>query len=220
MLELPSLRAAVRHSAPTVFEGVVAPFALFYLMLVTVGVTGACLAGLGWSYVALARRLVRRERLPATLILGAATLTFRTVLTCVTGSVFLYFAQPTAGTALLALLLLTTAIARRPFIERLAHDYCPLSPAVMSRPAVRRFFIQLSLLWSFVLLANAGCVMWLLLTSSLHAFVVERAIVSWLLTIGAIGLSVAWFARSMRRAEISVRFGGLLSGGRAGSGLP
>jgi len=213
VLELPSLRAAVRHSLPTVLEGAVAPFGLFYLLLTFTGIAGACIAGLSWSYLALARRLVRRQRLPATLLMGAATLTFRTVVTLVTGSAFLYFAQPTAATALFALFLLATAIARRPFIERLAHDYCPLNPAFVSRPAVRRFFIQLSLLWAVVLLANAGCVMWLLLTSSLHTFVLERTLITWVLTIGTIGASVAWFVRTMRRAQITVRFSDVLRKG-------
>ena len=210
VLELPSARAALRHSLPALVEGVVAPFALFYVVLVTAGVTGACLAGLGWSYLALVRRLVRRERVPAVLVLGAVTLSFRTGVTLATGSTFLYFAQPTAGTALLALVFLGSAVARRPFIEHLAGDFCPLDPAVVARPAVRRFFIRLSLLWAFVLLANAGCVMWLLLTTSLHAFVIARALVSWVLTGGTIGISVAWFVRSMRRADIEVRFGGVL----------
>src|SRR5579875_19005 len=210
VLELPSLRRALRHSLPTLFEGVAAPFGVFYLVLLVSGIKGACLAGLGCSFLALGRRLLYRQRVPATLVLGSLPLSFRTAVTMVTGSAFFYFAQPTAGTALLALVLLASAMMRRPFIERLAHDFCPLEPTMLRRPAVRRFFIQISLLWAFVLLGNAGCVMWLLLTASLRAFVLERVLVTAVLTGGAIVVSVMWFVRAMRRERILVRFSGTL----------
>lgn len=184
------------------------PFAVFYLVLVIWGFKGALIGGLAWSYAAIIARLVRRERPSATLLLGSAMLTVRTAIAFVTGSALVYFAQPTAGTFAIALLFLGSALIGKPFIERLAKDYCPLDPDVVERPAVRRFFVRVSLLWAFVLLTNAGFVMWLLLTSSLHAFVVERSAVTWVLTASGIGLSVFWFVRTMRRDGISVRFGG------------
>ncbi|MGH9044870.1 MAG: VC0807 family protein [Acidimicrobiales bacterium] len=206
MLELPSLRASIRHSLPMMLEAIVAPFGLFYLMLMFTGIKGACIAGLGWSYLALLRRILAKERIPGTLIFGTITLSVRTAVTLLTGSAFFYFAQPTAGTALLALVFLATAVLRRPFIERLAHDYCPLDPDVMARPAVRRFFIQLSLLWALVLMMNAGFVMWMLLTTSLRVFVVERTAVTWFLMGAAILISIFWFVRAMRREKLTVRF--------------
>jgi uncharacterized membrane protein len=106
-------------------------------------------------------------------LLGAAILTARTAVTFVTGSTFLYFAQPTLGTALVALVFLATAVTRRPLVEKLAKDFCPLDPAVLARPAVRRFFLQISVLWGGVLLANASLVLWPLLTTSLKAFVLS-----------------------------------------------
>lgn len=192
---------------PALIEGVIGPFALFYIVLVLAGFRGALLAGLGWSYLALARRLFRRERPPATLLMATATLSARTVISLVTGSAFLYFVQPTAATAVTALLFLGSAIVRRPLTERLARDFCPLDPAMLARPAVRRFFVHISLLWSVVLLSNATFVLWLLLTSSLRAFVLERTIFTWSLTAVAVGVSVLWFLGAMRRTGIAVRWG-------------
>lgn len=186
----------------------IGPFALFYLVLVVAGFRGALLAGLAWSYLALGRRLIRRERPPATLLLAIVTLTARTIVSFITGSAFIYFAQPTLSTAAVALLFLVSALIRRPVIERLAHDFCPLDPAMMARPPVRRFFLQISVLWGAVLLANAGFVLWLLVSSSLTTFVLERTVVSWSLTIVAVGCSVVWFVRTMRRTGISIRWGG------------
>ncbi len=208
VIHLPHPLGALRHSIPALVEGVIGPFAVFYVVLVIWGFRGALIGGLAWSYAAIAARLVRHERPSGTLILGAALLSVRTVISFITGSEILYFAQPTLGTCAVALLFLGSALIGRPFIERLARDYCPLDPAVVARPAVRRFFVQISLLWAVVLLSNAGFVMWLLFSSSLHAFVVERTAVSWTLTGVGIVVSTAWFVRTMRRDGIAVRFGG------------
>lgn len=207
VLHLPSPLASLRHSLPALIEGVVGPFVVFYVLLLVAGVKGALVGGLAWCYLAVARRLVRRRRPPGTVLLGAVILTARTIIAFATGSTFLYFAQPTFGTALVALLFLATAAVRRPLIERLAKDFCPLDPAVLSRPAVRRFFLQISVLWGCVLLSNAGLVFWLLLRSSLHAFVVERTAATWVMTALAIALSVVWFVRAMRREGLHVRWG-------------
>jgi hypothetical protein len=75
---------------------------------------------------------------------------------------------------------------------------------------VRRFFLRLSLLWFVVLATQAGFVMWLLLESSVRTFVLERSLVSAVLTVGGIVLSTLWFVRVMRSAGLTVRFSGAL----------
>jgi hypothetical protein len=62
-------------------------------------------------------------------------------------------------------------------------------------------------LWGAVLLSNAGLVFWLLLTSSLKAFVLERTASSWALTAIAVLCSTAWFLRAMRREGLQVHWG-------------
>jgi hypothetical protein len=70
----------------------------------------------------------------------------------------------------------------------------------------RRVFRQLSLLWAAVMLVNAGVVTWLLLSTSLERFVVERTALSWLLTLAAIAVSTWHFTRSVRRRGIRLRW--------------
>lgn len=208
VIHLPSPVSSLRHAFPALIEGVVGPFAVFYALLLVAGIKGALIGGLVWCYAAVARRLLRHRRPPGTVLLGAAILTARSAVTFVTGSTFLYFAQPTLGTAFVALLFLATAATRRPLVEKLAKDFCPIDPEVLARPAVQRFFLQISVLWGAVLLANAGLVFWLLLTSSLKVFVIERTASSWTLTLLAIACSTAWFLRAMRRDGLQVRWGG------------
>lgn len=209
-LHLPSPRAFVRHALPGLIESTIGPGALFYLVLVTAGFHGAVLAALGWSYLAAARRLFRRERLPGLLVLGIVLVSMRTFIAFATGSAFLYFIQPTAGTFLVAVIFLVTAVAGRPLVERLAHDFCPLDPELLKRPFLRAFFLRVSWLWAVVLTTNAAFVLLLLLRSSVAAFVVERTVVSAVLTGGGVVLSVVWFIRAMRQHGIVVRFSGAL----------
>jgi hypothetical protein len=208
VLHLPSVGAFVRHAIPSIVEGALGPAVVFYAVLTFSGFRGALIGGAAWSLLAVGRRLAKRERLPALLMLGLVLLAARTLIAYSTGSAFVYFLQPTIGTFLVGLLFAGTAIAKRPLIERLAHEFCPLDVEVMSKPFIRQFFLRLSVLWSLVMTVNAGLVLTLLLESSLRAFVVERTVVSYGLTIGGIVLSTVWFVRVMRRAGIPVRFGG------------
>jgi hypothetical protein len=206
-LDLPSPRATIRHAIPIVLEAMVAPLALFYLVLVTAGFRGALIAALAWSYLALARRLRRGERVSTLLLLGTALLTVRTVVSFITGSAFLYFAQPTAATIVISLVLFGSAVIGRPFTQRFARDFCPIDPELFARPLVRRFFIRISIMWATVLMLNAGIVLWLLVSSSLRAFVLERTAVTWGLTAMAVFFSITRFVAAMRRDGITVEWG-------------
>lgn len=208
VVHLPSPLASLRHALPALVEGVVAPFVVFYVILLVAGFRGALLGGLAWSYLALGHRLVRRQRPAGTVVIGCVVLTLRTAISFATGSTFVYFAQPTFATGAVALAFLASALARRPLVERLARDFCPLDPELVRRPSMRRFFLQISILWALVLLANTGFVLYLLLTSSVSAFVVERTATSWVLTAAGVVFSVLWFRRTMRRDGVRVRWGG------------
>jgi hypothetical protein len=206
VFRLPSPLASARHALPAIMESTVVPMGLFYLCLVTVGMRGALIAALGWSYGALLMRLIRRQAVPGVLVVGCAVLTIRTAIAFVTGSAFLYFMQPVAATAAVGVAFLVSALTRRPLIDRLARDFCPLEPEMLTHPVTRRVFRQLSLLWAAVMLANAGVVTWLLLRSSLASFVIERTALSWSLTLAAIAVSTWHFTRSMRRRGIRLRW--------------
>lgn len=209
-LRLPSFGAVARHALPPLVESTVGPGALFYLVLVTDGFKGALIAALAWSYLAIIRRVVKRERISGMLALGVLLVTMRTAVAFATGSAVAYFIQPTAGTLLVAVIFLTTAVAGRPLVERMAHDFCPLDPEFFAHPFLRRFFLRVSFLWAVVLTVNAASVLWLLFSSPLRDFVLERTIVSTVLTVGGVFLSVLWFVRVMREHGISVRFSGPL----------
>ncbi len=200
--EMPRLRTLARHAVPHVIEGTVVPLALFLLMLHFVGVWGAVLVGLGWTYVAVGRRLVTGQRVPGILLLAAVTITARTAVAVASGSVVVYFLQPTLGTALVAAAFLLSVPLGRPLAERLARDFCPIPSGVLAQTPVRQFFLRITLLWAFTQLANASLTLWLLFSQSLATFLVAKTLVSWGLTGGAIVVSTIWFRRSMTRHGI------------------
>lgn len=204
---MPQARTVARHALPVVLEGVAAPLAAYYAVFLFAGFRGALLGALAWSYVVVARRLVRRERVSTLLALGTALLTLRTGVSFLTGSEFLYFVQPTANAFLASIVLLGSALVGRPFTQRFTHDFCPLAPELLARPSVHRFFVRVSFLWAVAMFMNGAVVLLLLLTLPLGAFPIERSAISVALTAVAIFCSVAWFARSMRRDGVSVRFG-------------
>jgi len=200
--EIPRLRTLARHATPHVIEGTVVPLVLFLLMLHLVGVWGAVLIGMGWTYVAVGRRLVTGQRVPGILLLAAVTVTARTAVAIASGSVVVYFLQPTLGTALVAGAFLLSVPLGRPLAERLARDFCPIPTGVLAQTPVRQFFLRITLLWAFTQLANASLTLWLLLSQSLATFLVAKTLVSWGLTGSAILVSTIWFRRSMTRHGI------------------
>jgi hypothetical protein len=163
------------------------------------------LTGLAWVYLAISTRVVLRRRIPGILLLGAATLTARTLIAIASGSIVVYFLQPSLGTLLVASAFLLSVPLGRPLAGRLAADFCPLPDDVYANVHVRTFFRRISLLWAFAQASNAAITIWLLLTQSLGTFVVARVAVSWTVTVAAITVSTLWFRRSMARHGIVVR---------------
>ncbi|HUJ65967.1 MAG TPA: VC0807 family protein [Acidimicrobiales bacterium] len=208
VLQLPHPLLVLRHAIPVILESVVAPFAAYYCVLLICGFRWALLSALAWSYFLVGRRIWRHERVSTMLMLGTALLTVRTIVSFLTGSAFVYFIQPTVSAFLASFLLVITALAGRPFTQRFTHDFCPLTPELLARPSVHRFFIRVSFLWAVTVFLNGAIVLTLLFTASTRSFPPERLGATLSVTATAIFLSITWFARSMRNDGVTVRFVG------------
>ena len=145
----------------------------------------------------IARRIVTKQRIPGLVILSALALTFRTALALATGSVFIYFLQPSLATALLGFAFLVSMSTDQPLVQRLARDFLPVSPEFFSNPFVRHFFMRISLLWAMSMLANAAVSTWMLFQLPVSVFVVSKTAASVVMTGGAIAYSVIWFRRML-----------------------
>ena len=207
-VHLPAADSLLRKGAQHLLESTVVPLGLFYLMLTLVSFDGGLIAALSWSLLALARRAVLRRPLPAVLLLTTALLVARTVLGLATGSVFLYFLQPTLQNFLIAFVMLASVPRRRPLIAKLADDFCAFPAAFSGHPRVQLVFRQLSLLWALVFLTNGVVTLWMLAKQTVGNFLFVSTAGSWSVIGLAIVASLLWFRRALRGEGIALRLGG------------
>src|SRR6266545_2777240 len=201
VFEMPRLTILLRHALPRFVEGVIAPVAVFYAALVVLGFHGALIAAVGWVYVGVLWRLARRRPVPGTLMLAAIGVTARAVVSAATGSVVVYFLQPTFGTLLVSMTFLASVPLGKPLAQKLAVDMVPLPDAFLAHERVRQFFLRISLLWSMVLLANVAITLWLLLSQSIGVFLWVRTSAVAGLGAAAIAVSIFSFRRLLRRVN-------------------
>jgi uncharacterized membrane protein len=206
VIHLGALSGQLRQAARHLFEVVLAPLGLFYLLLTLTNFTGGLLAALAWALAAVARRALTRSPIPAVLWLTTGLLVVRTAIGYATGSVFLYFLQPTLQNFLIAFVLLATVRLRRPLIARLADDFCAFPAALTSNLRVQRFFRRVSLLWALVFLTNGTATLWVLARATLGNFLMVTTAGSFTLVgVGAV-VSLLWFRRELRGEGIRLRF--------------
>ncbi len=198
--DLPRLRDMARHAVPHAVEASLIPLVLFYGTLRVMGVWSALLASLAWCYVGLVRRLVRRQPVPGLLVIAALGLTARTVVAFASGSVFVYFLQPTLTTVLVAGAFLLSVPAGCPLAKRLATDMFPLPEALLARPAIERIFARITLLWGVINLVNAAVTLVLLLVMPVETYVLSKAAISAVVMVGGVLVSTWWFKRALRLA--------------------
>ena len=206
-VHLPALGAIARHGGTHLLESTLVPLGLFYVLLTVSGLDGGLIAALSWSVLALGRRLVLRKQIPAILILTTALLVARTVLGLVTGSVFLYFLQPTLQNFLIAFVLLASLPFGRPFLAKLADDFCAFPSAFSEHPRVVAFFRRVSLLWALVFVTNGAATLFILARETVGDFLMVSTAGSYAIIGLAAGVSLVWFRRSLRGEGISLRLG-------------
>lgn len=187
-------------------EGKLIPLIVFLGFLEWVGMTAGLLAALGWSVAASLYRVATGGTVPGLLILSTISLAGRTVVALATGSLVVYFLQPTITTALVGFAFLVSVRMDRSLAERLAHDFCPFDSETAAHPMLRRFFFRLSLLWALTSLVNASVTLWLLFTQSITTFVVIKSFLGPTSTAITLGIAALWFRHSMRREGLGLEF--------------
>jgi intracellular septation protein A len=204
---LPSVRNIFSQAGRYGIVGMVIPTALFYVVFAGLGLRGALVAALAWSYGLIAQRLLRRRRVEVTLVLGAGLMSFRAVVTWFTGSSFLYFLQPTLGTFATAAALIGSALVGRPLLEKVAKDFVQLPLTLTSHPEIGRFFSRISLIWGITYLLNGTWSLHALMSSSVGSFLLVSKSASVFLTAASIGLSIWLFRRTVRGERIVLHWG-------------
>lgn len=172
----PQLGAVLRRVGVSLLVACVVPGIVFYSLFVMMGIWPAIVAGLVWSYGAIALRAVTGRRTSGMLLLTAGVLTLRTVVALASHSTFIYFLQPVLTDLLIGTAFLVSALTARPVVARLAGDFYPLTDELHARPGIQRLFRRLTLVWAAALLAKSVVVFALLESQPLGTFVLAKGI--------------------------------------------
>jgi hypothetical protein len=186
------LAAVARRGLPGIVEASLVPSVIFLIVTALFAATTAMVAVLVWGLGIMLHRLLRGKEVPSLLVLAMFGLTLKTLVGVVSGSTFAYFLQPVATTLGVGAMFIGSVVVGRPLIARIAHDFCPISPEVASRPSVTRLFAGLTILWASVQLVNAGATVGMLLTMPTTLYVVVRPAASLALSAAAITITVWW----------------------------
>ena len=206
VIDMPGWRPIVKKVFTTVTLVSALPMAVFYTTMTLFGVRAAGLATVSLYYGALAVKVLRRKPILAAALLTAGLLSIRTVVMFLTGSSFLYFLQPVAGTVAVATVIAASALAGRPILDRLAHEFCPFPADLSARLREQQFFNRLSAVWAVTYLINAVGTIWLLRSMSIGGFVVLKSVLGPALTITAVATSLLYFHLAMRNQDVHVRW--------------
>jgi hypothetical protein len=207
VIELGDLRPALVRGVRLLLETVIVPTLLLYCFMLTVGAFEGLLAVLGWCVLTVGVRMSTVRRVPGTLLLVLTMLAARTVVALALSSVYVFLLQPIAGSMLMAVVFIGSALVGRPITIRLAQDFVHLPERLAGDERVRRMFMQVSLLWGLSRLLDAGMSLGVL-HFGLTAGVFSRGVFSGLLTALSIGACAYFGWTRLHRIEgVSVRFG-------------
>jgi intracellular septation protein A len=203
---MPGWRPIAKQVITTVAIVSLLPMAVFYLTMSFFGLRAAAVVTLALYYVGLLIKVARGKPVLAAALLTAGLLSLRTVIMLFTGSAFVYFLQPVAGTLAAATLIALTALAGRPILDRLAHEFCPFPADLSSHLRQAGFFSRVSAVWSIAYVINACGTVWLLTNASLGGFLLLKSALGPALTATALLASYAIFRLSIRGQNVRLRW--------------
>jgi len=206
VIDMPGWRPILRHVLTRVVLVSVLPMVVFYTSLSLFGLRTGALVTATLYYGALLSRLLRRKPVLAATLFTAGFLALRIVVVFCTGSAFLYFIQPVIGTVAVATVFATSALAGRPVLDRLAHEFCPLTSEMSKELRQARFFDWLSIVWATTYCVNAVGTIWLLTNASLNGFIVIKSVLGPVITVGAVVTSYVIFRVTMRQHDVRLRW--------------
>jgi Protein of unknown function (DUF3159) len=206
VIDMPGWRPILRQVLTRAVLVSLLPMAVFYVTLSSFGLRPAAVTTAGLYYAGLVIRIMRRKPVLAAALFAAGLLSLRTVVVFCTGSAFLYFMQPVVGTVAVATVFAASAIAGRPVLDRLAHDFCPFPDELSAHLRQARFFNLLSLVWAATYGVNAVGTVWLLTNASLNGFIVMKAVLGPVITLAAATTSFLLFRCTMRRHNVRLQW--------------
>jgi hypothetical protein len=206
VIELGDLRPTLMRGLRLLLETAVVPTMLLYGGLLTLGAFSGLVAVLCWCALTVAVRMATVRRVPGTLLLVLGMLVARTTIALALSSVYVFLLQPIAGSMVMAVLFIGSALVGRPITMRLAQDFVHLPDRIVGDARVRRMFVQVSLLWGLSRLLDAGMSLGIL-HFGITAGVFSRGVFSGMLTALSVGVCAYFGWSRLHRIEgVELRF--------------
>lgn len=209
--------AVIHRLWPYLVEATIVPTAAYYLGVVTLGQMAGIIAASACTYLSVGRRLMRRQSVPALLIVASVGISVRLAIYLVNHSSFTYFLQPVAKTGATAMLFAASVLIGKPLVARFAADFCTFDDAVGHRPAITALFRRLTYLWAGAQLAIAATNLTLLLTVPVTVFAGTAAGIAW--AVMSIGIAVT-VSDAIRTTRVDGLRTALASNGRLHAYVP
>lgn len=206
ILRLPRIRSLIRHALPHLIEGTLLPVAVFYAALWLTSVWGALVAALVWSYAVIGYKILKGKRVGGLLVITAVTLTLRTLIAFMSGSVIVYFLQPALAKLLVAGAFLITLRGSEPLIQKLMNDFVPMPGQLLQKPGTRRLFVRLSVMWAIILVIHTVIGLWLLFSHSVATYVAVKTVLNFVVKGVAIAATVWAVRRSIGSQGFRLEF--------------
>ena len=198
----PLLKAVARRGLPGIVEASFVPAAIFLTARSLWDTRWAMIAVLAWGLISVLYRRWRGHRFPTLVVVAFVGLLVRTFVGIASGSTFAYFAQPVATLVGIATVFLLSVLFGRPLVARIAHDFCPISPDLASRPSVIQLFTGLTVLWAGAQLVSAAATVAMLLSMSTSLFVIVKPFVTLGVSAAAVTVTVMWALRVAHRENL------------------
>jgi intracellular septation protein A len=193
---LPALR---RGGVRFLFAGAL-PVASFYVAFKLGGPVVGILTGMVISLTALGVQVLRTRRLDPIVVVPMLVILIQGSLAMLTGSIDLYLAAPAVEAVLWGLVLIGSALLKRPLVPIIARELGVVPIRFSDSTGLRRSLELLTLAWGIAAFFKAGLRVYLLMLLPLEAFLIAITLGTSIVNMVMLGLSV-WLPLTMVRRE-------------------
>jgi intracellular septation protein A len=195
-----SARDMLLGSGPRLAVDAMGPMLAFYAGWRLVGLVAGIALATAVALVALVAD-ARQGRRGLLMRVGLAVVLVQAVVGLVSGSEFLYLAQPALVSGGYGVAFIGSVIVGRPLTAAFAEDMYPFPDEVKASVTYRRAFARISLIWGVYLLARSALRIVTLAGLSVEAFLVVNVVTGAPVTAALLGWSLWYGVRFFRNSE-------------------
>jgi intracellular septation protein A len=195
---------ALRRGALRFLSAGAVPVVAFYVAFRMGGPVVGIITGMTVSLTVLAIQAIRLRRLDPIVLVPMVVILAQGILAGLTGSIELYLAAPAVEAMLWGIVLVGSAVLRRPLVPMIARELGVVPGRFATSVGLRRSLEILTLAWGIAAFFKAGLRLYLLTLLPLEAFLIAVTVGIGIVNVLMLGLSV-WLPLVMVRRDARPR---------------